>query len=172
MTAKQMRGTEQSARRPLDPEERLAQWGLPLPRVVDPVASYVPAVRDGRHVYTSGQVPLRNGRLIAEGRLGDTVSVERGYECARQCALNSLAALKAEIGRLSAVRRVVKALVFVASTPEFIEQAQVADGASDLLCALYGPAGQHARSAVGVQALPLNAPVELELSFEVRRPRA
>jgi enamine deaminase RidA (YjgF/YER057c/UK114 family) len=167
-----MRATVPSTQQALEPEKRLAEWGLPLPRVVAPVANYVPAVRDGRHVYTSGQVPLRNGRLLAEGRLGDTVSVHQGYECARQCALNSLAALKAEIGSLSAMRRVVKASVFIASTPDFSEHPQVADGASDLLCALYGPAGRHARSAVGVQALPLNAPVELELIFEVRHPRA
>ncbi|MFF5210982.1 RidA family protein [Streptosporangium sp. NPDC000396] len=150
------------------PEQRLAEAGWALPEAVPPVATYVPAVRSGGHVYTSGQVPLRAGRLIAVGRLGDTVSVEEGYECARQCALNSLAALKAEIGDLSAVARVVKALVFVSSTTDFTQQPQVGDGASDLLCALFGDAGRHARSAVGVSALPLNAPVELEVVFEIR----
>jgi enamine deaminase RidA (YjgF/YER057c/UK114 family) len=152
------------------PERRLEELGLTLPEAVPPVATYVPAVRSGDHVYVSGQVPLRAGRLIAAGRLGDTVSVELGYECARQCALNALAALKAEIGDLAAVARVVKALVFVASTADFTQHPQVGDGASDLLCELFGDAGRHARSAVGVSALPLSSPVELELLVERRRP--
>jgi enamine deaminase RidA (YjgF/YER057c/UK114 family) len=152
------------------PERRLGELGLTLPEVVPPVATYVPAVRSGDHVHVSGQVPLREGRLIAAGRLGDTVSVELGYECARQCALNALAALKAEIGDLAAVARVVKALVFVASTADFILHPQVGDGASDLLCELFGDAGRHARSAAGVSALPLGSPVELELLVELRRP--
>ncbi|WP_084965867.1 RidA family protein [Thermoactinospora rubra] len=149
------------------PEQRLAELGLSLPEVVPPVATYVPAVRSGVHVHVSGQVPLLAGRLMATGRLGDTVDLEQGYACARQCALNSLAALKAEIGDLSAVVRVVKALVFVSSTPAFTRQPQVGDGASDLFRAVFGDAGLHARSAVGVSALPLNAPVELEAVFEV-----
>ncbi|MFD9944829.1 RidA family protein [Nonomuraea sp. NPDC059023] len=152
------------------PERRLEALGLRLPEVVPPVAAYVPAVRSGDHIHISGQVPLREGRLIATGRLGDTVSVEVAYECACQCALNALAALKAEIGDLAAVARVVKALVFVASTPGFTRLPQVGDGASDLLCELFGDAGRHARSAVGVSALPLNSPVELELLIEIRRP--
>ncbi|WP_329237694.1 RidA family protein [Actinoallomurus sp. NBC_01490] len=153
-----------------DFERRLGALGLTLPEVIPPVATYLPAVRSGDHVYVSGQVPLREGRLIATGRLGDTVSVERGYECARQCALNALAALKAEIGDLATVARVVKALVFVASTADFTRHPQVGDGASDLLRELFGDAGRHARSAVGVSALPLNAPVELELLVELGRP--
>ncbi|MEV8639225.1 RidA family protein [Streptosporangium sp. NPDC051023] len=152
------------------PERRLEELGLRLPEVVPPVATYVPAVRSGDHVHVSGQVPLREGRLIAAGRLGDTVSVELAYECARQCALNALAALKAEIGDLAAVARVVKALVFVASTADFTRLPQVGDGASDLLCELFGDAGRHARSAVGVSALPLSSPVELELLVEIHRP--
>ncbi|MER7368169.1 RidA family protein [Nonomuraea wenchangensis] len=152
------------------PERRLEELGLTLPEAVPPVATYVPAVRSGDHVHVSGQVPLREGRLIATGRLGDTVSVELAYECARQCALNALAALKAEIGDLAAVVRVVKALVFVASTADFTRLPQVGDGASDLLCELFRDAGRHARSAVGVSALPLGAPVELELLVEIRRP--
>jgi enamine deaminase RidA (YjgF/YER057c/UK114 family) len=161
------RGTERTTS---DPERRLQELGLTLPEVVPPVATYVPAVRSGDHVHVSGQVPLREGRLIATGRLGDTVSVELAYTCARQCALNALAALKAEIGDLAAVARVVKALVFVASTADFTSLPQVGDGASDLLCELFGEAGRHARSAVGVSALPLNSPVELELLVEIRRP--
>jgi enamine deaminase RidA (YjgF/YER057c/UK114 family) len=161
------RGTE---RMPSHPERRLGTLGLTLPEVVPPVATYVPAVRSGDHVHVSGQVPLRQRRLIAAGRLGDTVSAELGYECARQCALNALAALKAEIGDLAAVARVVKALVFVASTADFTRHPQVGDGASDLLCEIFGDVGRHARSAVGVSTLPLNSPVELELLVEVRRP--
>ncbi|MFG3437837.1 RidA family protein [Nonomuraea sp. NPDC047897] len=152
------------------PERRLKELGLTLPEVVPPVATYVPAVRSGDHVHVSGQVPLREGRLIAAGRLGDTVGVELAYDCARQCALNALAALKAEIGDLAAVARVVKALVFVASTADFTSLPQVGDGASALLCEIFGEAGRHARSAVGVSALPLNSPVELELLVEIRRP--
>ncbi|MEU6036098.1 RidA family protein [Actinomadura sp. NPDC047616] len=161
------RGTERTRSHP---EQRLGELGLTLPEVVPPVATYVPAVRSGDHVHVSGQVPLREGRLIAVGRLGDTVSVELGYECARQCALNALAALKAEIGDLAAVARVVKALVFVASTAGFTRHPRVGDGASDLLCELFGDVGQHARSAVGVSTLPLGSPVELELLVELHRP--
>ncbi|MFF0526264.1 RidA family protein [Actinomadura nitritigenes] len=152
------------------PEQRLVELGLKLPEVVPPVATYVSAVRSGDHVYISGQVPLQEGQLIAAGRLGDTISVELGYECARQCALNALAALKAEVGDLARVARVVKALVFVASTADFTRHPEVANGASDLLCGLFGDAGRHARSAIGVTTLPLNSPVELELLVELRRP--
>ncbi|WP_327129955.1 RidA family protein [Streptomyces sp. NBC_01727] len=152
------------------PERRLEELGLTLPEAVSPAGTYVSAVRSGDHVYLSGQVPLRDGQLIAAGRLGDTVSVELGYECARQCALNSLAALKAEIGDLAVVARVVKALVFVAATVDFSEHPKVGNGASDLLCELFGDAGRPARSAVGVSSLPLNSPVELELVVELRRP--
>ncbi|MEV5572301.1 RidA family protein [Spirillospora sp. NPDC052269] len=149
------------------PERRLDELGLMLPEAVPPVATYLSAVRSGAHVYISGQVPLREGRLITAGRLGDTVGVELGYACARQCALNALAALKAEISDLAAVARVVKATVYVASTEDFTRHPQVADGASDLLCEVFGDAGRHARSAVGVSALPLSAPVELELLVEL-----
>lgn len=150
------------------PEQCLAGLGLVLPEVVAPAGTYLPAVRTGDLVYTSGQVPLRGGKLIATGKVGGAVSAEQGYACARQCALNSLAALKAEIGDLSLVERVVKAMVFVSSTTDFTRQPQVGDGASDLLRMLFGDAGRHARSAVGVPVLPLDAPVEVELIFEVR----
>jgi enamine deaminase RidA (YjgF/YER057c/UK114 family) len=154
------------------PELRLNELGLELPDVAPPVATYVPAVCSGDHVYLSGQVPVRDGRLIATGQLGDTIDQKLGYECARQCALNALAALKAEIGDLTAVTRVVKAVVFIASTADFTMLPQVGDGASDLLRDVFGKAGLHARSAVGVSALPLNAPVELELVVELGRPPA
>lgn len=149
------------------PEERLAALGLELPEVVKPVAAYIPAARTGNLVYTSGQVPMRDGKLIAAGKLGAEVSAETGIECARQCALNALAAVKAEIGDLGSVRRVVKVLAFIASTPDFTGQPQIANGASELLGQLFGEAGAHARSAVGVPVLPLDAPVEVELIVEV-----
>jgi len=149
------------------PEERLAELGLVVPDVVPPVAAYVPAVRSGNHVYTAGQVPLRDGTLVAEGKVGGEVSVEQATECAQQCALNAIAAVKSVVGDLTNVRRVVKAVVFVASTPDFTGQPGVANGASDLLGSVFGDAGVHARSAVGVAVLPLDSPVEVELVVEV-----
>ncbi len=151
----------------MTPEERLAELGMAVPEVAAPVAAYVPAVRSGDLVFTSGQLPLRDGALIATGKLGVDVNVDLGVECARQCALNALAAVRAEVGDLSQVVRVVKVVAFVASTPDFTGQPGIANGASELLGAVFGDAGRHARSAVGVPALPLDAPVEVEVVFEV-----
>ncbi len=149
------------------PEERLAGLGLRVPDVVKPVAAYVPAVRTGSHVYTSGQLPMREGQLLATGKVGGEVTVEEAVQCARQCALNALAAVRAEVGELSAVKRIVKVVAFVSSTPDFTGQPGVANGASELFGEAFGDAGQHARSAVGVPVLPLDAPVEVELIVEV-----
>jgi enamine deaminase RidA (YjgF/YER057c/UK114 family) len=149
------------------PEERLADLGLAVPEVVAPVAAYVPAVRTGGYVYTSGQLPLRDGELMRIGKVGSEVSPEEAHECARQCALNALAAVRSEVGELSAVTRVVKVVGFVASAPGFTAQPQVVNGASELLGQVFGDSGQHARSAVGVAVLPLDAPVEVELVVEV-----
>lgn len=149
------------------PEERLAELGLTVPEVAKPVAVYVPAVRSGNHVFTSGQLPMKAGELMLTGKVGDDVSPEEGYACAQQCALNALAAVRAELGDLSAVKRIVKVVVFVASTPDFTGQPGVANGASELFGSVFGDAGVHARSAVGVSALPLDAPVEVELLVEV-----
>jgi enamine deaminase RidA (YjgF/YER057c/UK114 family) len=149
------------------PEERLAEAGLELPPVAAPVAAYVPAVRTGSYVYTSGQLPLRDGELIRTGKVGADVSPEEAYECARQCALNALAAVRSQVGDLSAITRVVKVVGFVSSVPTFTGQPQVVNGASELLGQVFGDVGQHARSAVGVPALPLDAPVEVELVVEV-----
>lgn len=149
------------------PEERLAELGLSLPDVVKPVAAYVPAVRSGSFVFTSGQVPMRDGELIHKGKVGAEVTPEQAYECAQQCALNALAAVRAEVGDLSAVTRVVKVLGFVASSPDFTGQPQVINGASELLGKVFGDLGQHARSAVGLTVLPLDAPVEVEMIVEV-----
>ncbi len=149
------------------PEERLAELGLSVPEVPKPVAVYVPAVRSGNHVYTSGQLPMRSGELMVTGKVGGEVSEEEAIACAQQCALNAIAAVKAEIGDLSLVKRVVKVVAYVASTPDFTGQPRVANGASELFGRAFGDAGIHARSAVGVPVLPLDAPVEVELLVEV-----
>ena len=148
--------------------ERLAELGLELPPVVPPVASYVPAVRSGDLVFTSGQLPSVEGRLTATGKVGAEVSPDTAAECARLAALNALAAVAAEVGGLEGVARVVKVVVFVASDPGFTGQAQVANGASELIGSVLGDAGRHARSAVGTVVLPLDSPVEVELVVEVR----
>ncbi|MGH3371370.1 MAG: RidA family protein [Nocardioidaceae bacterium] len=149
------------------PEERLAELGLAVPEVATPVASYIPAVRSGNHVYTSGQLPMREGKLVTTGKVGGEVSPEEAFECARLCALNAIAAVRAEVGELSAVKRVVKVVAFVASTPDFTGQPTVANGASELFGQVFGDAGRHVRSAVGVPVLPLDAPVEVELVVEI-----
>jgi len=149
------------------PEEKLAELGLSVPEVAKPVAVYVPAVRSGNHVFTSGQLPMRSGELITTGKVGGEVTQEEAVECARQCALNAIAAVKAELGDLALVKRVVKVVCFVASTPDFTGQPQVANGVSELLGTVFGDAGVHARSAVGVPVLPLDAPVEVEIIVEV-----
>ena len=149
------------------PEEKLAELGLSVPEVAKPVAAYIPAVRSGNHVFTSGQLPMRDGQLMLTGKVGGEVSQEEAVECARQCALNALAAVKAEVGELSDVKRIVKVVAFIASTPDFTAQPQVANGVSELLGEVFGDAGRHARSAVGVPVLPLDAPVEVELIVEV-----
>lgn len=148
------------------PEERLAGLGLTVPEVPKPVAVYVPAVRSGNLVFTSGQLPMRSGELMQTGKVGGDVSPEEAVECAQQCALNAIAAVKAELGDLELVKRVVKVVVFVASTPDFTGQPQVANGASELFGSAFDDAGVHARSAVGVPVLPLDAPVEVELVVE------
>ena len=149
------------------PEERLAELGLTVPEVAKPVAAYVPAVRTGSYIFTSGQLPMRNGQLIATGKVGGEVTAEEAVDCARQCALNAIAAVRAETGDLSSIKRIVKVVAFVASTPDFTGQPGVANGASELFGEVFGDAGQHARSAVGVPVLPLDAPVEVELLVEV-----
>ncbi|MEU6424634.1 RidA family protein [Microbispora sp. NPDC046973] len=150
------------------PEERLAELGLTLPEVVPPLAAYVPAVRTGDLVYTSGQLPLVKGELAVSGKVGAEVSAEEAKEQARICAVNALAAVKALVGDLSQVVRIVKVVGFVASAPGFTGQPQVVNGASELLGEVFGEAGKHARSAVGVAVLPLDAPVEVEVIAEVR----
>ena len=147
-------------------ETRLAELGLELPEVATPAGSYVPAVISGNLVFTAGQIPLVDGKLMAEGRLGAEISPEQGKEIAQRCALNAIAAVKSVLGDLGRVKRVVKVVGFVASTPDFTAQPSVVNGASELLQAAFGDAGVHARSAVGVAVLPLNSPVEVELIVE------
>lgn len=146
--------------------DRLDALGIELPEVAKPVAAYVPAVRSGRYVYTSGQVPLVRGTLAATGKVGAEVGPDEAQQHARTCALNALAAVHALVG-IDAVVRVVKVVGFVASAPSFTGQPAVLNGASELLGEIFGDAGQHARSAVGVAELPLGAPVEVEMIVEV-----
>jgi enamine deaminase RidA (YjgF/YER057c/UK114 family) len=150
------------------PAKRLAELGLTLPPVVTPVAAYVPAVRTGVFVYTSGQLPMVDGKLAAVGKVGGEVSAADAVGLARTCGLNALAAAAAAAGGLDAIARIVKVTGFVASAPGFGGQPQVVNGASELLIEVFGEDGKHARSAVGVAELPLNAPVEVELIAEVR----
>jgi enamine deaminase RidA (YjgF/YER057c/UK114 family) len=149
------------------PEEKLAGLGFKLPEVAKPAGAYVPALRNGSLVYTSGQLPFVDGTLPATGKVGAAVAPEQAKELAALCALNALAAVKAEIGDLAKVKRVVKVVAFVASDPSFTGQPGVANGASELLGTVFGDAGVHARSAVGVAVLPLDTPVEVEITVEV-----
>jgi len=149
------------------PEERIAELGLTLPAVAAPVAAYVPTARTGNLVWTSGQLPFVEGKLAVTGKVGAEVEPGTAHELARICALNALAAIRAEVGSLDAVRRVVKLVGFVASAPSFLGQPTVVNGASELIGEVFGDAGRHARSAVGVLVLPLDAPVEVEVVVEV-----
>ena len=152
-------------------DERLASLGLTVPEVAPPMAAYVPAVLDGSRVYVSGQVPVVDGALLESGHVGEgpgLVSPERAKELAAVCALNAIAAVKSVVGDLDRVERVVKVVGFVASDPSFTGQPGVVNGASELFAAVFGEAGKHARSAVGVAALPLGAPVEVEVIVHVR----
>ena len=149
-------------------EERLAALGLSLPPVVTPLAAYVPAVRSGTMIYTSGQLPVVDGQLMSTGKVGAEVGAAEAAALARTCALNALAAAASVAGGLAAIERIVKLTGFVASAPDFTGQPQVVNGASELLLEVFGEAGRHARSAVGTAVLPLNAPVEIELIVEAR----
>jgi enamine deaminase RidA (YjgF/YER057c/UK114 family) len=147
--------------------ERLADLGIRLPPVPTPAGSYVPAVRVGDVVYTAGQLPLVDGDLPCTGLVGADVTPEQASDAAGAAAINAIAAVVDAAGSIDAIGRVVKVVVFVASAPGFVDQALVANGASDLLGAVFGPAGRHARSAVGVAMLPKNSPVEVELIVQV-----
>jgi enamine deaminase RidA (YjgF/YER057c/UK114 family) len=147
--------------------KRLESLGITLPPVVKPVANYLPYARTGNLIFTAGQLPLANGHLLHTGLLGADVSIEQGNASARQCAVNILAIAQAATGDLSKVRRIVKIVGFVASAAGFTDQPKVVNGASDLLVEVFGDIGKHARSAVGMAVLPMNAPVEVEAVIEV-----
>lgn len=147
--------------------ERLAALGIVLPTAAAPVANYVAVVRTGSLLVVSGQLPLVEGRLSANGKLGGGITVEVGAQAARQCMINVIAQLQAALGDLGKIRRVVRLGGFIACTPDFIQHATVMNGASDLAVAVFGDAGRHARSTIGVPSLPLDAPVEVEGLFEV-----
>lgn len=151
----------------MTPEERIAELGLSIPNVVPPAAAYVPTARTGNLVYTAGQLPMVDGKLPATGKVGAEVTPEQAKELAGIAAMNAIAAVKAEVGELSRVTRVVKVVGFVSSAPDFTGQAQVINGASELLGQVFGEAGAHARSAVGMAVLPLDTPVEVEMIVEV-----
>lgn len=147
-------------------EKRLSDLGVTLPAAAAPAANYVPFMNTGSYVFTAGQLPLKDGKLLASGLVGRDVDTAAAKDGAKQCAINILAQAKAALGDLEKIRRIVKITVFVASTPDFTEQHLVANGASDFLVAALGERGKHARSAVGVASLPLNAAVEIEAIIE------
>ena len=148
-------------------EKRIIDLGFVLPETAKPLAAYIPAVRSGNLVFTSGQLPMIDGSLAETGKVGGSVSPERAKELATVCALNALAAVKTVIGDLDKIKRIVKVVGFVSSVSEFTGQPSVVNGASEFLGEVFGEKGIHARSAVGVAVLPLDAPVEIELIFEV-----
>ncbi len=148
------------------PSARLAELGLTLPPVAAPLAAYIPAIASAGQVLTSGQLPTVQGVLVATGKVGAEVTVEQATQASRVAVLNALAAAASEVGGIDNIRRIVRMVVYVAGTPEFTAQPQVANGASELLGEIFGPLGRHVRSAVGVASLPLDAPVELELVVE------
>lgn len=148
-------------------QSRLEKLGITLPAAATPVANYVTTVRSGNQLYISGQLPLEDGKLVTAGKVGNTASADDARKAARICAINLLAQAQAALGDLAKIRRVSKITAFVAVDPNFTDIPQVANGASDLLVEVLGDAGKHARSALGVAALPMNAPVEVEAIFEI-----
>ena len=151
----------------MDPEARLRELGYELPEVPEPAGAYVPASRSGALIFTAGQLPFEEGELSVTGKVGDSVTPDNAREAARLCALNALAAAAAEVGGLSRIARVVRITGYIASAPGFNRQPEVLNGASELIGEVFGEAGLHARSAVGVAELPLDAPVEVELVAEL-----
>jgi enamine deaminase RidA (YjgF/YER057c/UK114 family) len=148
-------------------ESRLAELGITLPTAAAPAANYVPFVLSGTQLFLSGQLPFQDGKLIHLGHLGDKVTIDEGYQAARLCAINLIAQIKAAIGDLDRVRRIVRLGGFVASTATFGDQPKVVNGASDLMVDVFGDAGRHARSAVGVPSLPLGVSVEIDAVIEL-----
>ncbi len=151
----------------MSPEERLKKLGIELPEAPTPLGSYIPVVRTGNLVFLSGILPVKQGKLIRQGRVGEDITIDEAQEDARTVTINALSVLKATIGSLDKVKRCVKVTGYVASAPDFTEQPKVLNAASNLLYEIFGEAGRHVRAAVGVNVLPLNSPVEIEFIFEV-----
>jgi len=149
-------------------EEKMKELGFTLPETVKPLAAYIPAIRTGDYVYTSGQVPIADGKLKYSGKIGFDLSFEEGQKAAELCALNALSAIKGVIGDLNIIEQIVKLTVFVNSADGFTDQPKVANGASEFLGKVFGDAGKHARSAVGVKELPVNSAVEIEMIVKVK----
>lgn len=152
----------------MTPEEKLKTMGITLPELPKPLGSYVPFVRTGNIVFLSGMLPLREGKLIKTGRVGESVTLDEAVECARTAAINALAVIRGAVGSLDSVSRCMMLNGFVASTDDFVDQPKVVNGASNLISEVFGEAGLHARTAVGVNVLPLNSPVEISFIFEVK----
>jgi enamine deaminase RidA (YjgF/YER057c/UK114 family) len=152
-------------------EERLRELQLEIPEAPKPVAAYVPAKKVGNLIFTAGQLPMVNGELISKGLLGQDVEIEEANKAARICTLNALAAIKGVIGDLDLIQQIVRVVGYVASVPTFTQQPAVVNGASELLLEIFGDDGKHARSAVGMAVLPLNASVEIELTVEIKLSR-
>ena len=149
-------------------EEKLKEMGIEIPEAPKPLAAYIPAIKVGNLAFTAGQLPLKNGKLVVEGKLGRNLSLEEGVKAAEQSAVNCLSVLKSVCGNLDNIEQIVKLTVFVNSTDDFTAQPAVANGASELMVKIFGEAGKHARSAVGVSQLPLNAPVEVEVIAKLK----
>lgn len=149
-------------------EQKVQELGLTIPEAPKPVAAYVPAVKVDNYVYTAGQIPFVNGELKYKGKVGKDLTLEQGYEAAKICALNCLAAIKGQIGSLDNIEKIVKITGFVSSAPGFNDQPKVINGASELIGQIFGEQGQHARAAVGVNELPVDAAVEVEMIVKVK----
>jgi enamine deaminase RidA (YjgF/YER057c/UK114 family) len=151
----------------MSPEEKLRELGIELPEIPTPVGSYVPCIQTGKLIFLSGILPMKNGKLTRTGIVGESISLDDAREDAKTATINALSILKSHLGSLGKVKRCVRITGYVASAPDFVEQPKVLNAASDLLFKIFGEIGKHARSAVGVNVLPLNSPVELEFIFEV-----
>lgn len=152
----------------MTPEEKLKQLGITFLEAPKPLGSYVPCVQTGNLLFLSGVLPLKGGELSRTGKLGESVSIEEAQECARQCVINALTVLKSYLGNLDKIKKCVKLNGYIASSQDFTEQPKVLNAASDLLFEIFGEAGRHARTAVGVSVLPLNSPIEIDFIFEIR----
>jgi len=148
-------------------EEKLIELGIKIPEAPKPLASYIPAIKVGNLIFTAGQLPFQDGKLLFNGKLGDDCSEENAIKAAEQCAINCLGAVKTQIDSLNKIKRIIKITVFVASAANYNAQPKVANGASDFVVKVFGDSGKHTRSAVGVSALPLNSPVEVEMIVEI-----